>query len=153
MVLLSTGMLDEQVVIHEMAHMWFGDWVSLDSWGEMWRNEGFATYISFMWEFRDDREGLELMMEGIRASLEDEGDFPPLRNPEPRDLFSGYTYIGGALMVHELRQEMGDEAFIDGLQKYFETYGGGTASDEQFIAIMEEASGKDLTNFFDEWLN
>ncbi len=153
MVLLSTGMLDEQTAIHELAHMWFGDWVSLDSWGEMWRNEGFATYTSFLWEYRDDPEGLELQMEGIRAFLEDNDELgQPLRNPPPADLFSGYTYFGGALMIHELRREMGDDAFFAGLQTYFQQYGHGTASDEQFIAVMEAAAGKSLADFFNRWL-
>lgn len=152
-VLLSTGMLDEQTVIHELAHMWFGDWVSLDSWGEMWRNEGFATYLSFMWEFRDDPEGLELAMEGIRASLGEADDYPTLKNPRPENLFSGFIYVGGAVMAHDLRQEMGDEAFFSGLKNYFQKYGGGVASDEQFIAEMEAAAGKDLSQFFELWLD
>lgn len=153
MVLLSTGMLDEQTAIHELAHMWFGDWVSLDSWGEMWRNEGFATYISFMWEFRDDPEGLELQMEGIRAFLEDNNELgKPLRNPLPANLFSAYTYIGGALMVHELRQEMGDDAFFAGLRNYFQQYGHGVASDDEFITVMETAASKSLDTFFRYWL-
>ncbi len=153
MVLLSTGMFDEQTAIHELAHMWFGDWVSLDSWGEMWRNEGFATYISFLWEYRDDPEGLELYMEGIRAFLEDGEQLgQPLRNPPPAALFSAYTYVGGALMVHELRQEMGDDAFFAGLQNYFQQYAHGTASDEEFIAVMESAAGKSLEDFFNRWL-
>ncbi len=153
MVLLSTGMFDENVAVHELAHMWFGDWVSLDSWGEMWRNEGFATYISFMWENRDDPEGLELQMEGIRAFLEDNDELgKPLRNPPPAELFSAYTYIGGALMVHELRQEMGDDAFFAGLKTYFQQYAHGTASDEEFIAVMEAAASKSLAAFFSRWL-
>lgn len=155
MVLLSTGMMNERTVIHELAHMWFGDWVSLDSWGEMWRNEGFATYLSIMWEFRNDPdpEGIDVVMDGFRASLENDGALPSLNNPEPANLFSGYTYFGGAVMVHELRREMGDEAFFSGLQTYFQAYGGGVASDAQFIATMEEAAGKDLSDFFDEWLD
>lgn len=153
MVLLSTGMFDENTAVHELAHMWFGDWVSLDSWGEMWRNEGFATYISFLWEFRDDPEGLDLQMEGIRAFLEDNDELgKPLRNPPPAELFSAYTYIGGALMVHELRQEMGDDAFFAGLRNYFQQYAHGTASDEEFMAMMEAAAGKPLDDFFGYWL-
>ncbi len=153
MVLLSSEMVNEQTIIHEMAHMWFGDWVSLDSWGEMWRNEGFATYIAFLWEFRDDPEGLELQMEGIRAFLEDSGDLgKPLRNPPHVELFSAYTYVGGALMIHELRQEMGDDAFFAGLKAYFARYSGGTATDEAFIAVMEEAAEKPLAAFFEGWL-
>ncbi|HFQ93000.1 MAG TPA: M1 family peptidase [Anaerolineae bacterium] len=152
MVLLSSGMLNEETVIHEMAHMWFGDWVSLDSWGEMWRNEGFATYVTILWENRDDPEEVDLVMEGVRAFLDDEGINQPLLNPPPRRLFSTNSYFGGALMIHELRQEVGDEAFFAGLKAYFAEYGGGAASDAQFQEIMEEASGQSLGAFFEKWL-
>ena len=152
MVLLSSGMLNESTVIHEMAHMWFGDWVSLDSWGEMWRNEGFATYITILWENRDDPEEVDLVMEGVRAWLADDGIVQPLLNPPPRRLFSTNSYFGGALMIHDLRQEVGDEAFFAGLQTYLAEYGGGTASDAQFQAVMEEASGQSLEAFFEKWL-
>lgn len=152
MVILSTRMIGQVTVIHELAHMWFGNWVSLDSWEEMWRNEGFATYISLMWEHRDDPEGLALEMEAIKSAVAENGPGYPLGSPPPELLFSFNTYFGGALMVHELRQTVGDEAFFDGLRLYFERYGGGTASDEQFQAVMEEVYGDSLDAFFIEWL-
>lgn len=151
MVLMDSGMIGTRTIAHEMAHMWFGDWVSLDSWGEMWRNEGFATYVQIMWETRDDPENLELQIEGARSSVEaNELNFP-LGNPPAEYLFNFNVYYGGAVAVHELRQELGDEAFFNGLRLYFQRYGGGTASDAQFQAVMEEASGKSLGAFFAEW--
>ena len=155
MVLLSTQMIDERTIIHELAHMWFGDHVSLDSWGEMWRNEGFATYLSFVWENRDDPEELDLFMAGLEQAVIDHDEEDPyvVRNPPPRQLFGFNSYVKGALIVHELRQEMGDDAFWQGLKTYFATYGGGTASDAQFQEIMEEVSGKDLDEFFTFWLD
>jgi aminopeptidase N len=151
-VILSTGMIDERTMIHEMAHMWFGDWVSLHSWQEMWRNEGFATYISLLWEYRDDPEGLELEMAGIETAVEEWPNSYPLGNPPPIQLFGAPTYFKGALMVHALRLEMGDEAFWAGLRNYFQQYGHATASDAEFQAVMEEASGLSLDAFFAEWL-
>jgi len=133
--------------------MWFGNWVSLDSWSEMWRNEGFATYVSLLWEYRDDPEGLELQIEAIRSAVADNGPQYPLGNPPPESLFGFNTYFKGALLVHELRLEMGDEAFFSGLRAYLEQYGGGTASDAEFQAVMEKAAGKSLDAFFAEWLN
>lgn len=152
MVILSTRMIGQRTVVHEIAHMWFGNWVGLDSWSEMWRNEGFATYLTLMWEHRDDPEELELEMAAVASAVEDnENDFP-LGNPPPELLFSFRTYFAGALMVHELRQTVGDDAFFDGLKLYFDRYGGATASDAEFQAIMEEASGQSLDAFFAEWL-
>ena len=152
MVLLANNMIGQRTVMHELAHMWFGNWVSLDSWQQMWRNEGFATYVQLMWETGDDPEDLQLVIESFRTAVEENGEQFPLGDPPPPQLFSFNTYFGGAVFVHELRQKMGDDAFFEGLQTYFATYGGGTASDDQFIAIMEEASGQSLRPFFSEWL-
>lgn len=152
MVVLSTRMINADTVVHEIAHMWFGNYVSLDSWSEMWRNEGFATYITVMWNNRDDPEGLELEMAGYQSAVEESGRPLTLGAPPPEALFSFQTYVGGALMVHELRLEMGDEAFFEGLRRYFETYGHSTASDAQFQAVMEAAAGRSLDAFFAKWL-
>jgi aminopeptidase N len=151
MVLLSDSMIGPRTAVHELAHMWFGNWVSLDSWAEMWRNEGFATYITMMWVTRDDPEELELQIAGMKSAAEENGRQYALNNPPAQALFDFNVYFEGAAMVHELRQEMGDEAFFEGLRNYFDTYGGGTASDAQFQAIMEEAAGFSLAPFFAQW--
>ncbi|WP_420645768.1 M1 family metallopeptidase [Candidatus Leptofilum sp.] len=152
MVLLANNMIGQRTVMHELAHMWFGNWVSLDSWQQMWRNEGFATYVQLMWETGDDPEALQLVIESFRSAVEENGDDFVLGNPPPAQLFSFKIYFGGAVFVHELRQEMGDEAFFSGLQDYFAIYGGGTASDDQFREVMEVAHGAPLDDFFAEWL-
>lgn len=151
MVLLSDGMVDENTLVHELAHQWFGNWVSLDSWSNMWRNEGFATYVSLMWDTRDDPEALELQMAGIMQAVEERGDVA-FNNLPPDNLFGFDSYIGGAALVHALRQEMGDEAFFAGLRLYMERFGGRTASQADFEAVMAEAAGRSLEPFFIEWL-
>lgn len=152
LVLLSTHMLGRRTMVHEMAHMWFGDWVSLDSWGDMWRNEGFATYVQLMWENRDDPEGLELEMAGVASAVAGNNNDYPLSAPPPPSLFGFETYFKGAMLAHALRQEVGDAAFFSGLRAYFARYGGGTASQAQFQAVMEESANKSLDAFFAEWL-
>ncbi len=152
LVLLSTQMLGKKTMVHEMAHMWFGDWVSLDSWGDMWRNEGFATYVQFMWENRDDPEGLELEMAGVASAVAGNNNDYPLSEPPASSLFGFETYFKGAMLAHALRQEVGDTAFFNGLRAYFARYGGGTASQAQFQAVMEESANKSLDAFFAEWL-
>lgn len=152
LVLLSTHMLGRRTMVHEMAHMWFGNWVSLDSWGDMWRNEGFATYVQLMWENRDDPEGLELEMAGVASAVAGNNNDYPLSAPPPPSLFGFETYFKGAMLAHALRQEVGDAAFFSGLRAYFARYGGGTASQAQFQAVMEESANKSLDAFFAEWL-
>lgn len=152
MVLLANNMIGERTIMHELAHMWFGNWVSLDSWQQMWRNEGFATYVQLMWETQDDPEELALVMASFESAVEENGDDFPLGDPPPAQLFSFNTYFGGAVFVHALRQEVGDAAFFAGLQNYIATYGGGTASDAQFQEVMEDAYGQPLDDFFAAWL-
>ncbi|UCG25224.1 MAG: M1 family metallopeptidase, partial [Chloroflexota bacterium] len=144
LVILSDALTGKRTAVHELAHMWFGDWVSLDSWGEMWRNEGFATYVQLMWENRADPEELELQMAAVESVVEGNDKSYPLNNPPAEYLFELNVYYQGALAVHALRQEMGDEAFFGGLRTYFERYGGRTASDADFKAVMEESAGRSL---------
>ena len=149
MVALSTDVIDERYIMHELVHMWFGDWVSLDSWAEIWRNEGFATYFTYLWFFRDDPLGLDAQMEDLSESLLE--DSHQLNNPPPEEMFGWDSYNKGALLVYDLHQTLGDDAFYKGLRDYFTQYGGGSASDAQFIEVMEQASGRQLDNFFDRW--
>lgn len=153
MVLLSENMLNEETVIHEMAHQWFGDWVSMASWADMWSNEGFAVYVSLMWETRENPGALNIYMQNLEATVNREASADPLGALSPQRLFGFDSYQRGALMIHTLRHTVGDEAFFAGLRLYFERFGGVTASRTDFISVMEEASGMDLAGFFDEWLN
>jgi aminopeptidase N len=151
LVLLSDSMIGKKTAVHELAHMWFGNWVSLDSWSEMWRNEGFATYIQMMWENRHDPEELELQIAAVSSVVEGNDKHYPLNQPPPEYLFELNVYFEGALAAHALHQEMGDEAFFSGLRTYFQSYGGGTASDAQFKAVMEAAAGRSLDELFAQW--
>ena len=152
MVLLSDQMLIDRVVVHEISHMWFGNWVSLDSWADLWRNEGFATYIAALYLSGDDPELLAAELAQIQVDAADDSSNLPLNQLPPANLFGTDAYNGGALLVHELRLEMGDEAFFNGLRQYFARYGGGTASHAEFQAVMEEAAGRGLDGVFAGWL-
>jgi aminopeptidase N len=152
MVILDEAMLDENTMIHEMAHMWFGDWVSLNTWGEMWRNEGFATYISMMWQFRNNPQGLNQTIQRYEGQIQLNPSGYALDNLPPADLFGFDSYVKGAVVVHNLRQTVGDQAFFAGLKDYLAKYGGGTATDAQFQAVMEQASGMNLDAFFTKWV-
>jgi len=151
MVLLSSGMIGKRTAVHELAHMWFGDWVSLDSWEEMWRNEGFATYVQLMWETNDDPEEMALRIAALQSGVDGNDKSYPLNHPPPEYLFELNIYFQGAVAVHALRLEMGDEAFFNGLRQYFQRFGGKTASDADFRAVMEESAGRSLETYFSEW--
>jgi aminopeptidase N len=152
MVLLNEDMLNEETVIHEIAHMWFGDWVTMASWADMWHNEGFAVYVSLMWQTRANPGSLNIFMQNLEAEVGREASAEPLGDLDPHRLFGFDSYQRGALMIHYLRQEVGDEAFFAALQMYFDRYGGGVATRAEFIGAFEEASGRDLGDFFFRWL-
>lgn len=151
MVVLDTQMLNEETLVHEMAHMWFGDWVSLSSWGDIWRSEGFATYIQYLWADRNQPTRLDQDMRGITDYVATNPSGYPLNFPPRADMFSGDIYRKGAVVAHALREKVGDQAFFNGLRTYFNRFGGGVASQAQFQSVMEEASGTKLDDFFQNW--
>ena len=143
----------ELTVAHELAHQWFGDSVSVADWSDIWLNEGFATYSEGLWiEHLHGREALDGWAKSQYADVA-EGSYPPPGKPLANDLFNYESvYVRGGLTLHALRLEVGDEAFFEILPTYFERYKNANATTDDFIAVAEEVSGKDLTKFFDGWL-
>jgi aminopeptidase N len=123
------------------------------SWADMWHNEGFAVYVSLMWQTRDNPESLNIFMQNLAAEVDREASTDPLGNLAPQRLFGFDSYQRGALMIHNLRRLVGDDAFFEGLRAYFELYGGGAASRDDFISVMEDKSMMNLDVFFAEWLD
>lgn len=152
-VIIDEGIHDENTLLHELVHMWFGNSVSVDSWGEIWRSEGFATYIPLMWETRGDPAALERKMAELQRIVEERNSPYPLNKPPRAAMFAEDSYQKGALLVHDLRKTMGDRAFFAGLHRYFRLYRGGTASDAEFQAVLEEAAGFSLQAVFDKWFS
>ena len=157
----GTDMLDledvpstEQLIAHELTHQWFGDSVSLADWGDLWLNEGFATYAEGLWvEHTEGAAALdEWVSDTYRYVAESGGELIPPGDPPADDLFNEGVYCRGALTLHALRLEVGDEAFFEIAQTYHERHQGGNARTEDFIAVAEEISGEELDAFFDAWL-
>ncbi len=88
----------ESTMVHEMSHMWFGDWVSLDSWQDIWRNEGFATYISWMWAARNDPAALDMQVNQVELMYQNNPSSSSLNDPPHSEMFGMDTYYRGALL-------------------------------------------------------
>lgn len=153
MVILPETGLNEETVIHELAHMWFGDWVSLDSWADMWLKEGAAIYTYLLWQTRQDPAALDYFMQERTAQLQAESSGFVLGNLPKSQLLGTDTYWKGAALLHALRNEIGDDAFFNGMRQFLVRFGGQSASRQEFFGLMEEISGQELDDFFDLWLS
>jgi aminopeptidase N len=143
-------MTSEDVIVHELAHMWFGDSVSLENWQDIWLKEGFATYASWLWFSKNDPEALKNIAESSMRHSSDTAY--SVAEPSPQNLYTDESYTGGALVLYALQQEVGDETFFKILQTYAKRFQYGNAGTDEFIAVAEEVSGQDLTSFFETWL-
>lgn len=144
----------EEAVAHELAHQWYGNSVSPAAWEDVWLNEGFATYASWLWfEHEGGAEQLTRIVTEVYTQIaQGRRSFIPPGNPPADDLFNISVYWRGALVLHALREQVGDDAFFSILRTYYDRYKYGNAAIPDFIAVAEEISGADLRDFFDAWL-
>ncbi len=144
-----TGMkLFRDMLIHELAHHWWGDAVGPKTWKDIWLNEGFATYSEALyWETQSDSTALQSTMKAKFGTFEK----GTLYNPG-NYLFGSLVYDKGAWVLHMLRKEVGTEIFFKILREYFKKYEYSNASTEDFKNICEKISGKNLTSFFNQWI-
>jgi aminopeptidase N len=141
------------VSVHELAHMWFGDMITCQTWNHAWLNEGFASYCEALW--MEYTEGIEGYKEYIsyfeyynrgKVYLEDDTD--------PLNIFISIIYDKGAYTLHMLRGVLGDSLFFLSLKNYATNpeFMYGHATTEDFINICEETCNKEMNWFFDQWI-
>ncbi len=136
------------ILAHELSHHWWGDCVGPKSWKDIWLNEGFATYSELLYAAHYDTTlSINRRIGAFRGLSFEEAVYDP-----KVDMFSPTVYYKGAWILHMLRREIGDSVFFALLRDYFSTYKYSNASTEDFKALSEKISGKDLTKFFDQWL-
>jgi aminopeptidase N len=139
----------EDVLIHELAHHWWGDAVGPKSWKDIWLNEGFSTYSEAL--YYESKSGKSALQSTMISNYRD--NFPGILSSPGSFLFTSTVYNKGAWVLHMLRHETSDSVFFKILRDYFETYKYKNASTQDFQEICEQVSGKNLDKFFDQWIN
>ena len=149
-------------LLHEMAHMWFGDLVTMKWWDDLWLNESFATYMAShasdeATRFRDAWVRFTL---GLKAAAVSQDQLPST-HPISADIvdteavrlhFDGITYAKGASVLKQLVAWVGKEPFTEGVREYFQQHQWDNAALADFLAALERASGRDLDAWSKEWL-
>ncbi|MDF1699911.1 MAG: M1 family aminopeptidase, partial [Planctomycetota bacterium] len=150
----------EGLVAHELAHMWFGDYLTCRTWKHIWLNEGFATYFTdLFFEHRYGRESFLLRrrrqnkgyMKGTPKASELKLERDP-RGDIPLELFGGKQYSRGAAILNNLRRHVGDEVFRDSIRAYVARYKDSTVTSEDLRTVTEEIAGEDLGWFWNQWV-
>ena len=154
------GNFSRNLIAHELAHQWFGNKITCGSWKDIWLNEGFATYLSGLvienldgnLPFRNWKQQRNV---SITSSPNGAVYLSDIDTTNVSRIFNGrLSYNKGAMVLHMLRKKLGDTAFFQALQDYLGTsaHAYDYAKTADFIAIVEQSSGEDLTEFFNDWL-
>ncbi|KAA1426251.1 M1 family metallopeptidase [Nocardioides antri] len=142
------------VVVHELAHQWFGDSVAVARWRDIWLNEGFATYLEKRYVEARGGPSTNRWLHRQYASTPAAHPFWDLEiaDPGPRHLFDTAVYDRGAMTLAALRNRIGNADFRRLLRRWAAVKEGGNATSEQFERRAERVSGEQLDAFFDAWL-
>jgi aminopeptidase N len=148
----------ENLIAHEIAHQWFGNSVTEADWHHIWLSEGFATYLTSVYqEMNYGKEKLTESMKSarervIRAFERTPGPVIDTTITNLMRLLSTNSYQKGAWVLHMLRSEVGEDNFWNGMRLFYKRYMNGIALTDDFRKTMEEVSGRDLGKFFYQWL-
>ena len=145
---------------HELAHQWFGDYVTCRDWSQIWLNESFATYFQALWD--EESKGKDyFLMTDVRSNQNQvlatwaQGNRRPIvtKNYANKDaMFDNYAYPGGGSVLHMLRKHLGDELFFKSLNRYLTDNAHQPVQTEQLRIAIEQTTGQSMDWFFDQWL-
>ncbi|WP_208879608.1 M1 family metallopeptidase [Streptomyces sp. PBH53] len=146
--------LTTSILVHELAHQWYGDSVTPKTWRDMWLNEGFAQYAE--WLYQEDHDGptaQETFTRLYESDSEDLWAFPPAKPSGPAHISDRPVYDRGAMVLQKIRQEVGDDTFYDIIQGWAAAHRHGTASTADFTAyVQREAPDHDFGRIWKDWL-
>jgi aminopeptidase N len=151
-----------ETILHEMAHMWFGDLVTMRWWDDLWLNESFATYMSVLcqaeatkWKgswttFANLEKAWAYRQDQLPSTHPISADIPDIRAVEVN--FDGITYAKGASVLKQLVAYVGLDNFLEGVRRYFDRHAWGNTVLTDLLGALEETSGRDLASWSKEWL-
>ena len=151
-----------ETILHELAHMWFGDLVTMEWWNDLWLNESFASYASVLCQaeatrwthawatFANAEKTWAYAQDQLPSTHPIVAEIPDLEAVYVN--FDGITYAKGASVLKQLVAYVGDEAFFQGLRTYFRRHAWGNARLSDLLGALEEASGRDLAAWSKAWL-
>jgi aminopeptidase N len=141
------------LMVHELAHQWFGDSVSVHHWADVWLNEGFATYMEHRWtETHGGVTTSRWLHDAYARAAPADWDLV-VADPGPADLFDWPVYQRGAMTLAALRNRIGSDTFAHLLRRWTAVHRHGHGSTTAFEALAQKVSGQDLASFFDAWLH
>jgi aminopeptidase N len=151
---LGTGHAAHSTVVHELAHQWFGDDVSVAHWRDIWLNEGFATWAEWRYDETHGRVGAWHRLQTTYAAHPAGAAFWRLSigNPGRTRMFDQPVYDRGAMTLQALRHRIGTTRFLSLLRQWVAQRGGANGSVADFEALAEQVSGQQLDGFFTAWL-
>jgi aminopeptidase N len=146
--------LGDDVVVHELAHQWYGDSVAVDRWRDIWLNEGFATYAEWLWQGVEHGFTPAEVFRANYAEIPADDEFWDLRigDPGPQALFDFPVYLRGAMTLQALRAAIGSGEFFQVMRTWALTRRNGNGSTPDFIRLAERISGQELSPLFRAWL-
>jgi aminopeptidase N len=144
----------DSVVVHELAHQWFGDDVALARWQDIWLNEGFATYAEWLWAEHEFGVTPGEIFQEIYDAIPANDPFwtVVIGDPGVDLLFDGAVYVRGAMTLQALHNEVGDDAFWAIIRGWASSKSRSNGTTPEFIALAEQVSGQQLDNLFAAWL-
>ncbi|WP_189705851.1 M1 family metallopeptidase [Streptomyces anandii] len=155
------GAPELNTLVHELAHQWYGDSVTPRSWRDMWLNEGFATYASWLWDEDHGGDTCQQTFDSLYRGdyFGDDADnkalwsYPPARPSDAAHISDRPVYERGAMVLHKIRQLVGDDAFFGILRGWAADHRHGNADTDEFTAYVEKkAPGKDFGPIWKTWL-
>lgn len=142
----------ERLIAHELAHQWFGNSVTAASWRDVWLHEGFACYAEWIWSEASGGPGADELAHEHHHRLRSLPQDLLLGDPGAEDMFDDRVYKRGALTLHVLRGQLGDDRFFELLRTWVATHRHGTGTTDSFLALAEQVGGRPVDDLLGPWL-